>query len=83
MQSAQNSLCAHGLIILHKRNVDSRFLHIAQGVSLHEISAAVSVNGRRDDAQPFDPADIFLNCDLHTRSPSDIFRAHPSNREEA
>ena len=69
VQPAQHPLGAHGLIVLHKGDVKTRFFHIARAVSFHKVTARIPVDGGRDDAEAFDAPDVFFYVNLHSRSP--------------
>ena len=64
MQTAQNALSGHRLIILHEVNINSSFLHIFLVVGFHEIATSITVNSRLNHIKPFNTTNIFLNFNL-------------------
>ena len=64
VQSSQYALGGAGLIVLYKVNMDPSLFHVSLGVSLHEVSTIIAVNGRGDDAKPFNAAYILFYCNL-------------------
>lgn len=59
MEAAQNAFRGAGLIVLNEIHVKSCLFHVFLIVCFHKISAAVAVDGRGDDAESFNTADIF------------------------
>ena len=64
VQTAENALCAHGLIVLYESYVKTVFLYIALAVCLHKVAAAIAVDGGGYYAKPLYSADILFNLDL-------------------
>ena len=64
MEAAQNAFRGAGLIVLNEIHVKSCLFHVFLIVCFHKISAAVAVDGRGDDAESFNTADIFFYSDL-------------------
>ena len=91
VQAAQHAPDGHGLIVLHKADVNSRLPHIPLAVGLHKIAARIAVDGGRYHAKPLYSAHVFLNSYLtHLtnlpftfRFPSDNGSAHPAKSEAA
>ena len=69
VQSPQDAFGAHALVVLDEHDVKAGFFHILLVVRLHEIAAAVAVNGRRDKTQALNSFKILLYCYLsHVRA---------------
>ena len=61
---ADRAFVARRLIVLHEGHIKPRLLHVALVVRLHEVPAAVPVNGGLDDVEPLDAAHILFHFDL-------------------
>ena len=49
VQSPENALCGHALVVLHKPHIQPGFLHVLPVVGFHEVTPVVAVNRRFDD----------------------------------
>ena len=64
MQAAQHTLRGAGLIVLHELHRESGLLHVILIICFYKIAAGIAVNGRCDDTQTLDTADILFYLNL-------------------
>ena len=51
VQTAQNALGGHALVVLHKDHIQAKLMHIVLVIGLHKIAAAVPVDSGLDHIQ--------------------------------
>ena len=64
MKPPQDPFRRHGLIILDKINMESRFFHILLIIRFHKISTTIAMHRWRNDTKPVNTAHILFNLYL-------------------
>ena len=64
MKAPQDTFRRHGLIVLNKVDMKTRFLHVLLIIRFHKISTTITMNRRRNDTKPINTAHILFNLYL-------------------